>query len=337
MTKISIITPVYNSEKYLEQCIKSVLNQSFEDFEFILINDGSTDLSLEILKKFEAQDSRIKIFNSENKGQGAQRNYALSLSEGEYILFLDSDDWLNIGALEKIYDKFKKDNPDIIFFNAYRYIEKTKQQKEYLFNDCFYSRFKEEVFDKNNADDILFNINALAFKAYKKDFLIKNNVKFSSLRFIEDNPFFIKAMLYAKKYSCINDFLVYYRIDNTSTSSKAHLYTETIKETFFNVEKIFLEYYENNKNEKLLNSFLNNRITQLRYYFENLNKNKSKYYKMAKKIFLHIDKKYGRNFLYLSPNKLFFENVLKYNYFQYKIRYYLSFIKAHLGSYLDIV
>ena len=104
--KISIIIPVYNVEKYLEQCLKSVINQTFKDIEIICINDGSTDNSLEILEAFQKQDERIKIINKQNEGQGIARNEGLKVAKGEYISFIDPDDWVAQGMYEFLYNKF---------------------------------------------------------------------------------------------------------------------------------------------------------------------------------------------------------------------------------------
>ena len=98
---ISIIVPVYNVEKYLDNCLKSILNQSFKDFEVILVNDGSKDKSGEICNIYSQKDSRIKVFNMENSGAGKARNKGLDLAQGKYIFFVDADDWLENNALEE--------------------------------------------------------------------------------------------------------------------------------------------------------------------------------------------------------------------------------------------
>ena len=95
MTKISIIIPVYNTEQYLEQCIDSILNQTLKDIEIILINDGSTDKSYNILKKYEKKDSRIVLINQKNKGQGEARNLGIKIAKAPYIAFVDSDDFIS--------------------------------------------------------------------------------------------------------------------------------------------------------------------------------------------------------------------------------------------------
>ena len=102
MVKISVVIPVYNVEKYLEQCLDSVIAQSFEDIEVICVNDGSTDSSLEILKRYANNDSRIKIISQKNKGAGAARNVGIENAAGEYVYFMDSDDYLNADAFERL-------------------------------------------------------------------------------------------------------------------------------------------------------------------------------------------------------------------------------------------
>ena len=105
MTKISIIIPVYNTEQYLEQCIDSILNQTLKDIEIILINDGSTDKSYNILKKYEKKDSRIVVINQKNKGQGEARNIGIKIAKAPYIAFVDSDDFISPFMLQKLYIK----------------------------------------------------------------------------------------------------------------------------------------------------------------------------------------------------------------------------------------
>ena len=106
MIKISIIIPVYNTEKYLKKCLDSIINQTLKSLEIICIDDCSTDNCLHILKEYQLKDNRIKIIEQkENKGQGVARNLGLNIAEGEYIMFLDPDDWLELNALEILYKK----------------------------------------------------------------------------------------------------------------------------------------------------------------------------------------------------------------------------------------
>ncbi len=332
MPEISIITPFYNSEKYLEQCIKSVLEQNFENFELILINDGSNDNSFKIAQKFE-QDKRIKIFSKENEGQGTARNYALKKAQGEIILYLDSDDWLEENALFKIYQKYRQDNPDIIFFNAYKFFEETKIKNEYRYIDSYFLRYKENIFSIKNAFDIIFNTGGLPFRAYKKDFLIKNNIKYSNTRFIEDSEFYIKALLYADKITCLNEYIVNYRVHKNSTTFTQNNRIKTIKDTFFVCENILKnsKYYTN---KEITNSFLNNRLRQLFYYFSICDKkNRKKYFYMFKSIAKYIKTTYTFDFIQKNTQFLKLNDIINCTYESYELRKRLSLIKLFLKHY----
>lgn len=116
--KISVIIPVYNSEKYIERCLKSVVNQSYKDLEIILIDDGSTDNSSLICKKWEKLDNRVKYFRKENGGPSTARNYGLKHVSGDYIHFLDSDDWIDLETYSHCYKLIKNNKyPDIVKFS----------------------------------------------------------------------------------------------------------------------------------------------------------------------------------------------------------------------------
>ena len=126
MPKVSIIIPVFNAEKYLEKCLDSLVNQTLEDIEIICIDDGSTDNSLEILKTYEQKDKRIKVLQQTNKKQGAARNYGIREAIGEYIGFVDSDDWAELDMFEKLYNKAISTDSDITMCKVIDYNENTK-------------------------------------------------------------------------------------------------------------------------------------------------------------------------------------------------------------------
>ena len=114
--KVSVIVPAFNVEKYISKCLLSLLNQTLKDIEIVVINDGSTDKTLEIVEKFEELDKRIRIINQENQKQGAARNRGMEIATGEYIGFVDSDDWVDLDYFEKLYLAAKKYNSDIVKF-----------------------------------------------------------------------------------------------------------------------------------------------------------------------------------------------------------------------------
>ena len=130
MIKISIIIPVYNAEQYLEQCLESVIKQSLKEIEIICVNDGSIDNSLRILEEYSRKDNRIIMINQENGGSSKARNSALQIAKGEYCLNIDSDDWIEEGYFEAIYNKAKKENLDIVISNYYLSFFTQKANKE---------------------------------------------------------------------------------------------------------------------------------------------------------------------------------------------------------------
>ena len=112
---ISVIVPIYNSEKYIYQCVDSILNQSYKDIELLLINDGSTDASGRICDEYARNDTRVKVIHKENGGVASARNLGLGLARGEWLTFVDSDDWIEPTMLEEVYQKAKIDNADLVF------------------------------------------------------------------------------------------------------------------------------------------------------------------------------------------------------------------------------
>lgn len=133
---ISVIIPVYNTEKYLKRCLDSVLNQTFKDFELILVNDGSNDSSLQICKEYESKDSRIKVIDTPNRGSSSARNTGLNESKGDWIIHFDSDDWIELDMLKELYDAGVGKNADIVACGFYLDNgEDNKEARIYPYND----------------------------------------------------------------------------------------------------------------------------------------------------------------------------------------------------------
>ena len=206
---ISIIVPIYNAEKYLNKCIDSIINQSKKELEIILINDGSTDNSETIIKKYN--DKRIKYFKNKNQGIGKTRNFGIEKATGKYIMFLDSDDFLELNACEKMFEKAEKDKLDIVICDYYRYFDNGKKEKVKLPN------FKNSSL-KDNPNIICEHLSPWA-KIYKTDLLKNNNIKFVENLKYEDAPFVIETLDCAKKIGKINLPLNYYVIHEKSETT----------------------------------------------------------------------------------------------------------------------
>ena len=211
MSDISIIVPIYNAEKYLNKCIKSLINQTKKELEFILVNDGSTDSSEEIIKAYK--DKRIKYFKNKNQGIGKTRNFGMQKATGKYIMFLDSDDFLAANACEELFSKAEKENLDLVINNFYRVEEETEKKVEVIIPD-----FKNTTLKENKR--LLLDVNLAPWnKLYKSELLKKNKIQFVEDLKYEDAPFVVEAMDKAKKIGHIKKFLNYYVIHKNSETT----------------------------------------------------------------------------------------------------------------------
>ena len=220
--KVSVIVPVYNVEKYLKDCLNSVTNQTLEDIEIICVNDGSTDNSLAILEDYAKKDSRIKIINQKNKGLSGARNTGMKHVQGEYILFLDSDDWLNEDALSELYWSHLDDNLDMLFFQTVDYYEEDGRYELNQFGGmtAIDDSFEGKIFNYKDVASIIFKIPHSAFnKLYSTSFLQRINASFPEGINYEDLAFFYDVFLKAERVSILKKELLFYRIRENSIST----------------------------------------------------------------------------------------------------------------------
>lgn len=216
--KFSIIIPVYNVEKFLRESLDSIVAQTFKDFEVICVNDGSTDNSLEILNEYANNDSRIKVISQENQGQGVARNNAIDIAQGEYLLFVDPDDFIEPNTLEVLYNKFQETDVDIIQFDYATCRENGTHKKFKTFKNRLKKYFNYSI--KNNK---VFNWNEIKNKnlekmflviwdkSYKTSFIKEHNIKFAPNKVGEDQIFTLKAIFLANKILYVNKSFYNYR------------------------------------------------------------------------------------------------------------------------------
>lgn len=313
---LTIIIPVYNSQKYLKTCLDSIVNQKFNNYEVICVNDGSTDNSLQILQEYADRDGRFVLLNQQNSGQGVARNKALKQSLGKFILYLDSDDWLEDDALEKIYNKLINTPVDILIFNYKKHFL-DGSIIEQMYNKPFYELFGETVFTKEQASNVLLSINALSFKVYKRDFLIKNNILHAETKFLEDHIFFIKSFLLADSLCCLNACLGNYRIHHQSTTFNIYKKIKSFEKILYMSFEAF-EKYKFSDDKLLEESFLSNRIGGLLYYF-NITPflYKRQFFYSAKRIAKFINDKYDLCFYENNTKAYLFKYILNESYITY--------------------
>lgn len=242
MQKISIIIPVFNIENYISKCLESIVNQSYKNIEILCINDGSTDNSGNICDKFALLDSRIKVFHKENQGVSSARNLGIKESCGDYIMFVDGDDWIDSETCSNAIKEIEYHRADILMWS---YV------KEYSNNSIRKKIFKEEIiiFENENLvsnlrrrfiglinDELRFPENADALspvccKLYRSETIKKNNVLFLDHTY-EDGLFNFEVFKFMKKAVFVNKFWYHYRKSlNTSITGKykKQLYSQTIR------------------------------------------------------------------------------------------------------------
>lgn len=318
MCKVSVIVPIYNSEKYLERCIQSIINQSLRDIEIILINDGSKDNSLEICKNFHNKDSRIKIIDKENEGLGSARNDGIKVAKGEWISFIDSDDFVEVDFLEYLYNEAIAKDVEIC--------------------GCLYDEYKNEKFinlsnSKNlNIDGVATGKEFLNYfynppssyesvccvvvwnKIYKTSCL--RQILFSKVRSAEDDEFSFKVIQKCNKIYMGKKILYHYFTGNENSLTKKTFGTHKLDFlTVLEERKILLE---NNKDLYDKNIYLLCNMT-IEYFFK------------TKKYIKNYDEKK----LKIIFNKNFKELLnIKELKIKDKVRFFIFYISPNLYSIL---
>ena len=195
--KISIIVPVYNAEKYLSQCLDSCINQTLKDIEIICIDDGSTDNSLQLLKDYAKKDKRIVVLTQSNQKQGAARNKALKQAKGDFVLFVDSDDYIREDTCEKLYTHILSNQLDMLMFSGWNVDEKQKELKQNNYWQYSYcpKNFSTTKFSFEDCKSFVHKLPVSACLCmYNRLFLVSNEIDFPEKVYFEDNVFFVKAI-----------------------------------------------------------------------------------------------------------------------------------------------
>ena len=263
--EISIIIPVYNVEKYLDECLNSAANQTFENIEIICVNDGSTDGSLEILESHASKDKRIRIISQENKGVSSARNEGLDAARGKYIYFMDSDDYMEPNALRELHDLIEEKSCDLIIFKTYNFIDETGEYVNMEYYDMpelteilANSKFKCQDYLKE-----LIDVDVTVYtKFFKKE--IASDIRFREGLIFEDNLFAMQLLFNAESIYFYDRYLYHRRMREDSLMSSNSERFMNILEIMNMLEDLFLEkgYYEECKEKLFLKKYseLNHRL-----------------------------------------------------------------------------
>ena len=240
--KVSVIVPIYNVERFLPQCLDSVLGQTFDDFELICVNDGSTDSSQKILEEYAAKDERIHVINQENGGLSAARNTGMAYASGEYIAFLDSDDYLDSEMLAKTVAKADGTNADIVIFDYWLYFDSTGELCTYRDQEI-YSRLDGQVFTLETAPEMAQFIGVWD-RLFRRSFLKEQGFSYPVGRIYEDVTFCVESELAAKRIALLADHLYYYRRDVAGSITGNEAGNRKHKEDFLFVQKYAQDCFE---------------------------------------------------------------------------------------------
>lgn len=312
MPKLSVIIPVYNVADYLDVCLESLLNQSLPDIEFICINDGSTDDSLDILNKYAKNDSRIKVYTQENLGPGIARNRGIKIASGEYIAFVDPDDWVEKDAFMQLYNFAVQQNAQVVQFDYIEHNEKLGIVKEYNFADFLLKRFKFDIRSnvyytwRDLKDGCLRYTDMHVWRRiYRKEFVDKYNISFAPTRHGEDHLFVNAVTLNAEKIFYLEKYLYHYR---RRENSLVDIKTEENFCIFQNIDTLKSYLIQNNLMEDIEEEFQKYKLQTMLWHFPQIPEKDIDKYKNICKSYLSAAE-YKKFLLSTRAKNSFWENI----------------------------
>ncbi len=333
MSEVSIIIPVYNAKKFIKECLVNCMNQTFEDIEIIVVDDKSTDNTVEIIKSVMKEDSRIKLIElDKNYRQGYARNIAIEQAQSDYIMFLDVDDAYTNDCVEQLYKKISEDDADMTVCRFATIDHNTgKVANEHEFNN--YANLPVKLHNGFNWKDCvpldLFDkCNVVWDKIYKKSFLKEKDIKFPGGMFCEDDVFSFRAIFRAEKVTVLNKSLVYYRINRKDSSSNLK------DRTTFDCFAMYKMIKEDLQNQciffKLENAFMHYHIFSFLFFYKAVNKiyQKEFFDRMKQELSIYegfIDDKY--NMVSDPGTYKVLNSILKNNHITFEIYRFIEKLK----------
>lgn len=239
--KVSVLVPIYNVEKYLPECLDSLVGQTLKDIEIICINDGSTDGSLGIIKDYAKKDKRIVIIDKKNSGYGDSMNQGLEKATGEYVGIVESDDFIDLNGFEKLYNYAEKHDVEVVKSNFYEYF--TEKHKDTGRSRMFLPEDTERVVDPRERRHVFYEQPSIWSAIYRNDFLKDNKIDFlpSPGASYQDSGFNFKVWASARRAYFTDEAFLHYRQDNPSSSVKSDGKVYAVKDEYDEVERYLKE------------------------------------------------------------------------------------------------
>lgn len=278
--KVSVIIPVYNAEKYLEQCVNSVRSQTLRDIEIICVDDGSTDRSLEILHRLAAEDDRIQVLQQKNQYAGVARNNGMTAATGEYYMFLDADDFFEPELLELLYEKGRQLEADVVLCDFDRYDERSGKF-EYMSWSLSKRHIKEQPFNSSTYPEDIFQVISLEpwNKMVSARFAAKHGLRFQALPRANDVFFTMMSMALAERIAAVDKVLVHYRVGmSTNLQARNHLSPTAFCEA---LEAVQRRLEAEGLFDSLWRSFAENALSQMVYSLRKLSASPAAYRTLA--------------------------------------------------------
>lgn len=304
---ISLIVPIYNAEKYIRNCVESILDQSFTDFELLLIDDGSSDDSLQIIQDFEQKDSRIKVFSHSNSGVSFTRNFGIKKSKGDFLLFIDADDWVEKDFIQDFVDAYSGNPEELLVADLIR-------------NGIPKTGYETQSFDlKNHANEFIkykrfLHNGGPCAKFFNRKILMDNQIFFNEkLTYGEDLVFLINYLQRIKQIQFLNSAKYHYEYNPNSASTKKHSFENYY--VFFNELNTYKNYVNltEKSSEKYLHilmwDVLESALNRIAF-----DENYSSYTKELKQLAIQLDYKF---FIYAKPLRKMYFVWLKLNWLNF--------------------
>lgn len=326
--KVSVIMPIYNTEKYLVQCLESVINQTLKEIEIVCVNDGSTDGSLEILSKYQKKDKRIKIINKQNTGYGDSMNEGIREANGEYIGIVEPDDFVQHDMFEKLYKVAKRKNVDIVKSN---YIEFDETSEKFVQICPEVKLYNKRL---NKTDSRIFKAVMNTWTGiYKKSFLIENQILHNTSpgASFQDTGFWFQTMAMANSVWFVNKAFYHHRMDNPNSSINNTKKVYCVCDEFKFIEN---KLKDKNVFSELQQIFLLEKFNCYIYsFFRIAQESRQKFLQETKKEFANVNTELAKE--YFAKNKFkefkkFIENQKGF-YEEYKSKTYQNYLDKTLA------